>query len=298
MATTAGEFITKLATMAGLSTSDPDIVSILSNSEFSNYRLPETVYSKINSSLLTPDSARNNENLRRHYHAEILNGLDNNIESMLERYGIDGEVAETVRNEKKTTEKYNRLIERLNDLHAKKAQSTTKSDKAELENEISKLNQQVKELNTKLQTAPVERDQFWTEKLKTKAVQNLLTSYNYAGEKDIPKDVLIETASVLLNRKLNEAKVRLEYSVDNDNISLKTESGMDFYKDNTPISFKSFADQVLAESKLLAIPASQQATPSAANPQPMPSQTIVQGNGRVQDASRFLAALDDIASGR
>jgi hypothetical protein len=190
------------------------------------------------------------------------------------------------------------LIERLNDLHARKAQSSTKSDKAELENEISKLNQQVKDLNTKLQTAPVERDQYWTEKLKTKAVQNLLTSYNYAGEKDIPKDVLIETASVLLNRKLNESKIRLEYSADQDNISLKTESGMDFYKDNTPISFKSFADQVLAESKLLAIPAANAATPQAASHQPLPSQTIVNSNGRNQDASKFLAALDDIASGR
>lgn len=298
MATTAGEFITKLATMAGLSTSDPDIVSILSNSEFSNYRLPEGVYSKINSNLLTLDSARNNENLRRHYHAEILNGLDNNIESMLERYGIDGEVAETVRQEKKTTEKYNKLIERLNDLHARKAQSSSKSDKAELENEIGKLNQQVKELNTKLQTAPLERDQFWTEKLKGKAIQNMLTSYTYAGEKDIPKDVLIETASVLLNRKLNEAKVRLEYSADQDNISLKTESGMDFYKDNSPVSFKSFADQVLAESKLLAIPAASSATLQNSNPQPMPTQTIVSANGRQQDASKFLAALDDIASGR
>lgn len=298
MATTAGEFITKLAAMAGMDTSSTDFVSLLSNSEFSNYKLPDDVLSRINSSLMTMDSARNNETLRKHYHAEILNGLDTNIESIMERFNVETDIADAIRQEKRTTEKYNKLVEKLNDLHSRKAQSTSKSDKAELENEIGKLNGQIKDLNDKLKVAPQERDAFWTEKLKSKAIQNMLTSYNYAGEKDIPKEVLIETASVLLNRKLNEQKVRLDYSADSDSISLKTESGMDFYKDNTPVSFKSFADQVLAESKLLAIPGANNApTQSAAQPLPAQNQTIISG-GKQTDASRFLAALDDIASGR
>lgn len=298
MANTAGEFITKLATMAGMSPSDPEIVSILSNSEFSNYKLPDGIFSRINGNILTMDSARNNEQLRKHFHAEILNGLDFNIENVMERMGIDADIAEQVKQEKKTTEKYNRLLEKLNDLHARKAESSRKTDKTELENEISKLNGQIKELSTKLQTAPQERDAFWTDKLKSKAIQNLLTSYNYAGEKDIPKDVLIETASVLLNRKLNEAKVRLEYAPDQDSISLKTESGMDFYKDNSPVSFKSFADQVLAESKLLAIPGANNApTPSNAQPAPAPQQ-IINAGGKSADTSKFFQALDDIAAGR
>ena len=283
--------------MAGLSASDPEIVGILSNSEFSNYKLPENLYSKINSNLLTVDSARNNEQLRKHYHAEILNGLDASIENVMEKFNVDSDIADQIRQEKKTTEKYNRLIEKLNDLNARKADAGRRTDKTEMEAEISKLNSQIKDLSTKLQTAPQERDSFWTEKLKSKAIQNLLTAYNYAGEKDIPKDVLIETASVLLNRKLNEAKVRLEYQADSDNISLKTESGMDFYKDNTPVSFKSFADQVLAESKLLAIPAAQAATQQNAQPLPTPQQTIVSG-GKSADTSKFFAALDDIAAGR
>ena len=105
MATTAGDFITKLATMAGLDTSNPDLVSILSNSEFSNYKIPDEVAGRINSSLLTMDSARNNENLRRHYHAEILNGLDTNIESVMERFGVEQDIADAIRQEKKKWKK-------------------------------------------------------------------------------------------------------------------------------------------------------------------------------------------------
>jgi len=298
MATTTGEFIAKLASMAGMSPTDPDLVTILSSSEFSNYKLPEGLTSKINRHLLTVDSARNNEGLRRHYHAEILNGLDNNLENTLERYSIDGDIAESIRSEKKTTEKYNKLIEKLNDVYAKKASANSSSDKADLEKEISRLNGQIKDLNDKVKTAPVERDAFWTEKLKSKAIQNMLKSYKFAGENNIPKDVLIETASVLLNRKLNEAKVKLEYNAESDNIGLKTESGMDFYKDNSPVSFKSFADAVLAESKLLDITGATAPTSTAAQPTPAPRQTIISGAGKTQDASKFFAALDDIASGR
>jgi hypothetical protein len=298
MATTAGEFFAKLASMAGINPSDPDLVSILSSSEFSNYKLPENLQYKINGNLLTMDAARNNEGLRRHYHAEILNGLDNNIENTLERYSIDGDIAESIRSEKKTTEKYNRLIEKLNEVYAKKANANSNTDRKELELEISRLNNQIKDLNDKVKTAPQERDSFWTERLKGKAIQNMLQSYKFAGETNIPKDVLIETASVLLNRKLNENKIKLEYNPDSDSIGLKTESGMDFYKDNSPVSFKSFADAVLAESKLLDVSGASAPTTPAASPTPAPRQTIISGGGKTQDASKFFAALDDIASGR
>ena len=297
MATNAGEFISKLASMAGLDASNPALIEILSNSEFSNYKLPDEVTGKINGALLTYDSARNNEGLRRHYHAEILNGLDSNIESVIDRFGVEQDIADTIRSEKKTTEKYNRLIEKLSDLHARKAQTTSKGDKKELEDEIGRLNSQVRELNDKLKYAPVERDQFWSDRLKNKAIENILSGYNYAGEKDIPKEVLMETARVMLNRKLNENKISVTYNTDQDTVSLKTESGMDYYKDNSPMSFKQFTDSVLAESKMLTIPGASAPTNQAAPSIPA-SPTIIGGKGNGPDMSKYLAALDDIQSGR
>lgn len=297
MATTSGEFIAKLASMAGISQSDPALVEILSSSEFSNSKIPDEISQRISSALFTMDAARNNETLRKHFHAEILNGLDNNIQSVIERYQLDPEITESINAEKKTTEKYNRLIEKMQDLQNRKSAAVTKTAKNEVENEIQNLNNQIKDLQSKLQNAPIERDQYWSEKLRAKAVQSLLGSYQYANEKDIPKDVLIETASVLLNKKLNESRIRLEYNTDQDNISLKTESGLDFYKDNTPVSFKSFVDGVLSESKLLTIPGASTPTPNAANPKPMP-QNIVSGGGKSVDASKFYAAFDDVVNGR
>ena len=297
MPISAGDFVSKLATMVGIPSGDSDLVGLLSSSEFANFKIPDELSKKIQSNIVTMEAAKNNEQLRKHFHSEIYNGLDNNLNGLMDKLGLDPEMAASIRAEKKTTEKYNRLIEKMKTLQEKKADSTTKADRKQVEDEISKLNNQIIELSQKLEKAPTERDQFWSEKLKSKAIQNVLASYNYAGEKDIPKDVLIETASVLLNKKLLENGIRIEYNPDTDSVGLKTESGMDFYKDNSPISFKSFADSVLSESKMLNIPGASAPTTIAAQPS-QPSTTIISGSGKSVDASKFYAAFDEVANGR
>ena len=296
---TAGEFITKLATMAGLSSQDQSLVDILSSSEFANYKIPDSVSEKITSNLLTMGAAQNNESLRKYYHAEIYDGLDDNLNNIINKYGLDPEIADAIKAEKKTTQKYNTLIEKMTDLQTKKANAQGNKAKNEVEAEIHTLNNQIKDLTAKLQQAPIERDQYWSDRLRNKAVQNTLAGYQYANEKDIPKDVLMETAQILLNKKLSEGNMKLQYDPEKDIISLKTESGLDYYKDNSPVSFKSFADAVLSESKLLTIPGSQAPinTP-AASTTAAANQTIIQANGKATDASKFFAAIDDIAAGR
>lgn len=296
---TAGEFITKLATMAGISAQDQSLVDILSSSDFSNYKIPDEVTSKITSNLMTMGAAQNNESLRKYFHAEIYDGLDDNLNNIISKYGLDTEISDAIKAEKKTTQKYNTLIEKVTELQQKKANAVGNKAKNEVEVEIQNLNNQIKDLQQKLQEAPAQRDQFWSDRLRNKAIQNTLAGYQYSSEKDIPKDVLIETAQILLNKKLAEGNMKLAYDPEKDIISLKTDTGLDYYKDNTPVSFKSFADAVLSESKLLSIPgASAPSQSQAANSQSVPNQTIIQGNGKTTDASKFYAAIDEIASGR
>lgn len=299
MSISAGDFIAKLATMSGINPSDPALVSILSSSDFANTKIPDEITSKINQSLMTLDAAKNNETLRKHFHGEVYKGLDANLNNVIENFKLDQEIVDAINQEHKTTEKYNRLVEKVRELESKKAATISKVDKKEVEIEIQNLNNQIKDLTTRLQQAPAERDQYWSDRLKSKEIQNILTSYQFANEKDIPKDVLIETASVLLNRKLNENKIRVEYNAENNSIGLKTESGLDFYKDNTPVSFKSFVDSVLAENKMLNIPgANAPIANQAVTPNPMPNTTIINGSGKSVDTSKFFAAIDDIANGR
>lgn len=295
---TAGEFITKLATMAGVSSQDQSLVDILSSSEFANYKIPDSVTEKITSNLLTMGAAQNNENLRKYFHAEIYDGLDDNLNNIINKYGLDPEISDAIKAEKKTTQKYNTLIEKMTELQTKKANAQGNKAKNEVEAEIQTLNNQIKDLTAKLQQAPIERDQFWSDKLRNKAIQNTLAGYQYANEKDIPRDVLMETAQILLNKKLAEGNMKLQYDPEKDIISLKTESGLDYYKDNSPVSFKSFADAVLSESKLLSIPGTQAPISTAANTTTAANQTILQANGKATDASKFFAAIDDIAAGR
>lgn len=294
----AGEFITKLCTMAGIEQNDPALIDLISKSEFSNAKISDDLVQKINSSLFTIDAARNNESLRKHYHAEILNGLDDNIHNVVDKLSIDPSVAEELKAEKRTIQKYNKLVEKVLELQDKKVEAKSATNKNELENEISKLNNQIKELSGKLKEAPIERDRFWQDKLKSKAIENTLSNYRYANENNIPKEVLIETAKILLNKKLSENNVSIQYDNDKDSISLKTESGMDFYLDNSPVSFKSYIDSILAESKMLEIPRYEREFNYEEQPNnytPQNTQMVI-GRGKTVDASNYIAVLDSMQS--
>lgn len=292
----AGEFITKLCTMAGIEQNDPALIDLISRSEFSNAKIADEIVQKINSSLFTLDAARNNESLRKHYHAEILNGLDDNIHTVVDKLGIDPMIADELKSEKRTIQKYNKLVEKVLELQDKKAETKSATNKSELEGEILKLNNQIKELSVKLKEAPLERDKVWQDKLKSKAIENTLSSYRFANENNIPKEVLIETAKVLLNKKLSENSVSIQYDNDKDSISLKTESGMDFYMDNSPVSFKSYVDSILAESKMLEIPRPEREfNYEEQHSFQMPQNTqMVIGRGKTVDASNYLAVLDNM----
>lgn len=292
----AGEFITKLCAMSGIEQNDPALIDLISRSEFSNAKIADELVQKINSSLFTLDAARNNESLRKHYHAEILNGLDDNIHNVVDKLGIDQNVIDELKAEKRTIQKYNKLVEKVLELQDKKAETKSATNKSELEGEILKLNNQIKELSVKLKEAPLERDKVWQDKLKSKAIENTLSSYRFANENNIPKEVLIETAKVLLNKKLSENSVSIQYDNDKDSISLKTESGMDFYMDNSPVSFKSYVDSILAESKMLEIPrAEREFNYEEQQSFQMPQNTqMVIGRGKTVDASNYLAVLDNM----
>ena len=103
----------------------------------------------------------------------------------------------------------------------------------------------------------------WVNRLQSQAINGTLASFEYGL--DIPKEIAIDTANALLNRKLAEAKYKVGYDPETNSISLLTEAGMTAYENNSPVDFKAFATRVLADNKLLKVaapaPAGQQSNP-------------------------------------
>jgi hypothetical protein len=82
--------------------------------------------------------------------------------------------------------------------------------------------------------------------LQSQAINGTLASFDYGL--DLPKEIAIDTANALLNRKLAEAKYKVGYDPETNSISLLTEAGMLAYENNTPVDFKGFASRVLADN--------------------------------------------------
>jgi len=253
---TIGDFINKLATMTGVDPSNEHLVSVLSKSDIANYNLPDSLSTSIFSGFLTPDSAKNNETLRDHFFALFMNGQETTMKRLLEESELS-EKWDEIKTEKGIGKKLEKLYTAVKEAERSKAQSKG-SDKKEYEQTITDLNNQIKVLKDSIPSIQSDRDNYWLGKVSDGEMNRILSTYQYGI--DLPQDVILQTAKNLVNRKLQDNKLKAEYNPDNNTFSLKTESGMDYFKDNTPIVFKTFVDSILAENKLLKIAGSEKKT--------------------------------------
>lgn len=284
---TIGDFINKLATQAGIDPANEQLVSVLSKSEIANHSLHDSLTNPIFSSLLTVDSAKNNETVRDHHFAQFMNGQESTMKRLLE----DSELSdkwEEVKTEKGVGKKLEKLYSLVKD--AEKAKASAKGgDKKEYEQVVNDLNAQIKTLKDSIPQIQSERDTHWQGKLSNGELNRLLSTYQYAG--DFPQEVILDTAKNLVNRKLQEAKLKAEYNPEQNTFSLKTESGMEYFKDNSPVAFKTFLDSTLAENKMLKISGSDKKVEQKAQPNQFERQ---QSNGKGQiNMAAFDAIIDE-----
>lgn len=284
---TIGDFINKLANLAGIEPANEHLVSVLSKAEIANYALPESLTSSLFSGVLTQDSAKNNETLRDHFFAQFMNGQESTMKRLLEESDLSDKW-DDVKTEKGVGKKLEKLYSLVKD--AEKSRAASKGgDKKEFEQTITDLNNQIKTLKESIPTIQGERDSYWMGKVSDGEMNRLLSSYQYGI--DLPQDVILQTAKNLVNRKLQDNKLKAEYNPENNTFSIKTEAGLEHFKDNSPVSFKSFLDSTLAENKLLKIAGSDK-KPDQRQAAPFERQQQ-NGKGNI-NMSRFDQEIDSL----
>ena len=76
----------------------------------------------------------------------------------------------------------------------------------------------------------------WVNRLQSRLSTGRWPLFEYGL--DIPKEIAIDTANALLNRKLAEAKYKVGYDPETNSISLLTEAGTTAYENNSPVDFR------------------------------------------------------------
>lgn len=268
---TIGDFINTLAIQAGIPADNEDLKNVLSAIGGSTVTVPDTLTKEINRGLLTIDAARNNDTLKDHFYALFANGGEAHLKRVAEELGWDAQTTEQVMAEKTLMAKYSKLVEKVRAAH-----DAGKKPAKEVEEQIAKLNADLLAAREAAKTAVEQERTAWVSRLQNQAIEGTLASFEYGI--DLPKEIAIETAKALVNRKLAEAKYKVGYDPDNNAISLQTEAGLAAYENNTPVVFKDFASRILADNKLLKVAAPAPQAPgnppkpaSGWNPAPMPT---------------------------
>lgn len=253
------ELITKLAAAAGIDTSDPGMINVLSSSEINKVNVPDSISGKLLNGLLSVESAKNNPDIKSHYVAQALNGVDGKISAALDILGFDETEKSKILAETNT---YNR-IQLLSDaakikmdaLKAAKAKGGSDENIEKLKNEVLALNSQIKKLGEDHAEALASKDTEHNNNLLNLNIRSLLSGKKYATDSlKISKELILDSAqkAVLAALETKGAKAVLD---SNNQIKLvqKDNPEMPFMEANSVVKFQDLMDTALADQNLLAV---------------------------------------------
>ena len=252
MSVKIGALLNSLLLKAGVKNDHPELINLLSKSEFANTEINKELADALEKNLLTPESALASPLVRPKLFAQALNGIDSEIESTLDELGFDDIVKTSIKGiQGNTNERLRQLKAETKKLIEKAAKQTDKGD-------IEAANKTIKELNDKLATinnSKKEEIDALTNKHRSEIrdvkLETLLSGKNYPN-KDLPQDVNVLTAKHLIGSDLARKGYKLELD-DAGQWVLKTKEGTDVFVDNKQVSPTSYIDAVLAENKFIAV---------------------------------------------
>ena len=248
---TIGDFLNDLAAKTGVQ-NEPALVDLLSNSEFANHEIDDSIAQRINGGLMSLDGAKNNREVLNHFKPIVLKAIDDKFAVIAEKYGIVDEIAA----EKSSYSKLD-ILERA--LATKLAEAEAKGAGGQKTEEVSRLNKQIINLQNQLQSLTTSKEAELKTLREDYARQQLdmLINFDLNGRRYANAE-LGDTNVDIARSVLNKALQAQNAVIINDNGTLKLKQAgnteLDFidasYK---PVSFSDFVSRTLAEKHLLEV---------------------------------------------
>jgi hypothetical protein len=262
----ASEYFTKLANMAGINPDNEGLQELIGNESLQNIEINDEIANTISSKLMTMDSAKANSELNKHFRATILNGLDAEIEGLVNSFELPDDVKTTISNEQSSFKKVPLLVNTIKELEKQKAGANA-TDTNALNQQIAELNDQIVGLKSSHDERIATINETWAGKMLQSKVSTILNSYNYALP--VSTDTNVLTAQTLVNQQLNSDGLKI---VDNGSgLSLKTSENTDYFVNNAKVDVKSYIDNVLGTHKLLKVNESNVTPPTNGVPSTTPT---------------------------
>lgn len=244
------EFITLLLQKANVKMDDEKIVAALALPELATVQIPDDLITPVDNGLLSIQAAKNNHpEIKGHYTAQALDSLDKELERAMEDYKLPDEVKTELKGEKSSYKRATLLAAKIKSLEEQKA-SSGKGEKDVLQQEINKLNGELRDIKAKEQTI---HDDYKKQLLDVKmghSLGTLLGSYKTKFDELAP-NVKNSTLKSIINDSL--AADAAELTVDEaGQLILRKKGGDNFFgDDHNVMTPKSYLDKILARDKIL-----------------------------------------------
>lgn len=271
------EIVKSLGLQSGLT--ETEIKTITDNVALSSIEVADDVSTKLTAQRLSMDAAKNNPDLKKHFHAQSLNGIDAELERTATEMGISVDDLKALDS---TSKRIGHLAKAIQEAESKKAGSKG-ADTDKLTKQIEQLNADIlKERNDKIAELKAKDDSLETERTDWTA-NGILSNFEYATAVD--KDINVTVAKALINKELQSKGLKVTRK---DNVlSLQTAEGTEYFENNAKVGYQDFATKVVANAKLLK---ASNSTPPAKGTQ---TRTLSQGTGTgFANADTVIAELE------
>lgn len=270
------DLLNVLAKTAGISEDNEEFKALIQIKELATTNVPEDLAKSFTDSLegglLSIDAAKNNKEIKDHFTALALNGVDTEIEKVIADMDLDEETKTLLKNTDSTYKKVSLIPTRLKAKYEALIEEAKKDNGGEDTEKLTAANTTISELNKELSTI---KENTVGKELHDTAIANhaaQLMDLNIktllGGKKltsTLPRNVAIAAAKNVFDEALKEKGISLDAS---DGLKLKSADGsQDYYdKNNQPVTVDAFIDTLLADNKLLDV-----SPPGPPSPTPTPT---------------------------
>jgi len=251
MAKKINEFLKALIIKAGGNPEDEKLKTALAAITI-DADVNDEVINAIEQGLISIENAKNNHpDIKKHYTALALNGLDSELERLMEDERFDEATITELKGEKSSTKRAALIAKKIKELEAAKAGQGKAETKA-LNEKIAELNGELRKIKDNENNIKSEYEKKLRDKDKGYAMRNILSTYQTIYDKLDP-----ETKNISINAILEKNLRSKGYQLDvdeNGNLVIATKDGSTaFTDDHRPLTPKIFFDKVMADENLLVV---------------------------------------------
>jgi hypothetical protein len=250
----ASEYFTKLAAKAGIDPNDEELTTFLAVSDLQKIPIPDNLANSIDGSLLSIAEAKNEHpQIKWHYVASALNGVNTEMDKLMDDLKFPDDVKAVVRNEKSTPKRQRILVGKLEELYNKKMQSVNNTEKQTFQAEIEKLQGELRQEKDAVENV---RKEYQTKEFNTKRDQEIdfmLSEYKTVFDESLPKAAKRAAMRSLIDKALQDKNADFTLD-DSGRLKLIRKDGANvFGDDNRPWDPKILIETTLSQNKVLKV---------------------------------------------